>query len=212
MAGLIGREYCFKHSREIIRSFGFGVFLGTLASNRKTLLERTVDYYESRGYAFPGHIGRAYKLAALIELRVARLYGRLAERFSAQREAAALFEELKEEEREHCRLMQLCRFLVVVHPRLKYLPQVRDPQIRTIVARLRALNARLDTLSLEEALEEVVAIEKSEVNAIFERLLKQAEAEPIRLFEGRLHEVEGHAESVPRRVEALRWQLAARQA
>ncbi|MGE0082336.1 MAG: hypothetical protein AB7U81_13680 [Thiohalomonadaceae bacterium] len=210
MTGLIGRDYCFRHAGSIVRSFGFGVFLGTLASTRKTLLERAVAHYESRGYAFPGHVGRAYRLAALIEARVARIYGRLAERFAGEPEAAALFRELAQEELEHSRLMQLCRFLVVLHPRLEFVPAIRDPQIRAIRAELRALERRIDSMTLDQALDAAVAVEQGEINAVFERLLRQVDSEATRLFEGRLDEVQGHAKSVPRRVALLRRRLAAR--
>ncbi len=207
MSGLIDRDYCLKHPGRIVESFGLAVFLGTIASNRKSLLERAVDHYESRGYAFPGHIGRAYRLAALVELRVAQIYGRLATRFASQSEVAAFFRQLQEEEWEHSRLMQLCRYLVVSHPRLKYLPEVRDPEIQAILSQLRALCKRVDALSLDEALDATVAIEQGEANIIFDRLLKQVDSDATRLFEGRLHEVEGHAESVPKRVAALRQRL-----
>ncbi len=207
MRGLIDRDYCLKHPATIVQSFGLGVFLGMLTSTRKSLLERAVGYYENRGLSFPGHVGRAYRLAALIEMRVARIYGRLAERFASQPDAAAFFRELEEEEWEHSRLMQLCRYLIVAHPRLQFLPEVRDPNIRTILAQLRDLYRRVDELTLEQALEATVTIEQGEINAIFDRLLKQADAEAIRLFEGRLHETEGHAEIVPKRVAALRRRL-----
>lgn len=210
MSGLIDRDYCLKHPGSIVRTFGFSVFLGTIVNNRKSLLQRAVDHYESRGYAFPGHVGRAYRLAALVELRVAQIYGKLAERFSSQPEVAAFFRELQEEEWEHSRLMQLCRFLVVIHPRLKYLPQIRDPNIRATLGQLRALKARVSTLSLEEALDATVTVEQGEINSVFDRLLKQADTAATRLFEGRLGEVEGHAESVPRRVAVLRRRLPSR--
>ncbi len=207
MSRLIDRDYCLKHPGTIVGSFGVGVFLGTIASSRKSLLQRAVENQESHGFALPGHVGRAYRLAALVELRVAQIYGRCAERFAAQPEVAAFFRELQEEEREHSRLMQLCRFLVVVHPRLKYLPEIRDPEIRAILMQLRALTRRVDTLSLDEALEATVTIEQGEINAVFDRLLKQVDSDAIRLFEGRLREVEGHAEIVPKRVAVLRERL-----
>lgn len=207
VSGLIDRDYCLRHPQRIIGSFGLGLFLGTVASRRKTLLERAVAHYELHGYAFPGHVGRAYRLAALIEMRVATIYGRLAARFADRPEVSAFFRELEAEEREHSRLMQLCRFLIVSHPRLKYLPEVRDPVIRGILAQLRTLNREVDSLSLDQALDATVTLEQGEINAIFDRLLKQADSEAIRLFEGRLHEVEGHAEVVPKRVAALRRRL-----
>ncbi len=207
MSRLIDRSYCLKHPAEVVRFFGLAASLGTLVSDKKSLLERVVDHYEAHGFAFPGDVGRAYRLAALIEYRVAQIYGRLAERFAAQPEVAAFFRDLQEEEREHGEVMQLCRFGVVLHPRLQFIPSIRDPEIRAILTRLRELRGRIDTISLEEALATTVALEQSEVNSIFDRLLKQVDAGEVRLFQGRLSEVEGHAESVPRRVVALRQRL-----
>jgi rubrerythrin len=212
VSGLIDRDYCLRHPGSIVRTFGVGVFLGTIASRRKSLLARAVEYHQLHGCAFPGHVGRAYRLAALIELRVARIYGKLAERFAAQPEVSAFFRTLEEEEQEHSRLMQLCRFLVVRHPRLKYLPEIRHPNIRAILALLRELSVAVDTLPLDKALEATVTLEQGEINSIFDRLLKQADVEPVRLFEGRLHEAEGHADAVPKRVAALRERLASAEA
>lgn len=112
------------------------------------------------------------------------------------------------EEQEHSGLMQLCRFLVAYHPQLKYLPEIRHPNIRAILALLRELNRAVEVLSLEEALEATVNLEQGEINSVFDRLLKQVDAEGVRLFEGRLRAVEGHAEAVPKRVAALRRRLA----
>jgi hypothetical protein len=207
VSGLIDRGYCLKHSSSIVRTFGIGLFLGAIASDRKSLLQRAVEYHERRGYALPGHVGRAYRLAALIELRVARIYGRLAERFAEQPEVAAFFRQLEEEELEHSRLMQLCRFLVVLHPRLKYLPQIRDPKIGSIRRQLRDLSRRAASLSQGDAHDATVIVEHGEINTIFDRLLKQADSDAVRLFEGRLREVEGHAEAVPKRVAVLRQRL-----
>lgn len=208
MSGLISRDYCVRHAGGIARTFGFGLLLSTLASNRKTLLERAVSYYENRGYAFPGHVGRAYRIATLIEARVARIYGRLAERFASQPEVAELFRELEQEELEHSRLMQLCRFLVVLHPRLEFVPRIRDPQISAILSELRVLQSRVGQMSLEQALDATVAVEQGEINTVFDRLLRQVDCEATRLFEGRLSEMQGHAQSVPERVALLRRRLA----
>lgn len=207
MSGLIDRDYCLKHPGSIVRTFGFGLFLATIASKRKSLLERAVEDHQNHGYAYPGHVGRAYRLAALIELRVARIYGKLAKRFAAQPDVSAFFRQLEEEEKEHSRLMQLCRFVVVLHPDLKYIPEIRHPNIRAILALLRELSAAVEVLPLEKALEATVTVEQGEINSIFDRLLKQTDVASIRLFEGRLREAEDHADVVPRRVAALRERL-----
>lgn len=206
MSALIDREYCLRHPGSIVRTFGLGTFLGTIAGG-KSLLERAVERHQRHGYAYPGYVGRAYRLAALIELRVARIYGKLARRFADQPEVAALFHELDEEEQEHSRLMELCRYVVVRHPRLKYLPEIRHPNIRAILAQLRELSRAVDALSLDDALDITVELEQGEINSIFDRLLKQTDADAARLFESRLRQAEGHAESVPRRVTALREHL-----
>lgn len=204
------REYCLRNPRDVVRAFGVGVFLSAIASQSKSLLERAVDHHQLHGYALPGDVGRAYRLASLLELRAAQIYGKLARRFADQPDVAAFFKELQAEEWEHGRLMTLCQLTVVLHSRFEYLPRIRDPKIREILAHLRELSGRVATLSLEEALETTQALEQSEINTIFDRLLKQVNTDAVRVFEGRLREVEGHAEAVPKRIAALRQRLASK--
>lgn len=207
MGAIIGRDYCLKHPITIIQLFGIGVLLGVLLQPRKGLLEHAMAFHQRHGFAFPGHIGRAYRLAALLEARVARFYGHLAKRFADQPAVHTFFRELQEEEEEHCRLMQLCRYTVAIHPRLKYLPSLRDREVQELLVRLRHCNRKAATLSLEEALDLTVELERSEINTIFDRLLKQTDQTESRLFETQMAATEDHAEVVPQRVEQLRRQL-----
>lgn len=208
MAALVvDRNYCLKHPWEIVHAYGLGILLGTLLNPGKGLLERVIEHYSAHGFPLPGHVGRAYRLSALIEFRVAAIYGRLAKQFADRPPVAQLFDELCREEKEHGRLMELCRYTIALHPRLHFAPELRDPKIRPLLQRLRELQHKAHTLSLEEALALAEELEAGEVNTIFGRLLKQAQSDEIRLFETQLREVENHSVSVPRRVAALRAQL-----
>jgi hypothetical protein len=62
-------------------------------------------------------------------------------------------------------------------------------------------------MTLDEALEASCALEASEVNVIFERLLKQVGKAQTELFAEALEGACSHPESVPRRIAALRDQL-----
>lgn len=207
MAALVDRDYCLKHPWEIIQAYGFWIFLGMMLNPQKGLLERVVEYYAAHAFPLPGHVGRAYRLSALIEYRVAAIYGRLADRFTDRPPVGQLFDDLCREEQEHGRLMELCRYTVSLHPRLRYTPQLHDPEIRPVLSRLRELQHSTQTLSLEAALALAEELEAGEINTIFGRLLRQVENEDVQLFAAQLHAVEDHRVSVPRRIAALRNEL-----
>ena len=83
METIIDRDFCIKHPSRIIGLFGLDVYLGLLFNQRKSLLERLTEKYSAHGMPMPGPLGNAYKLSALFEFRVARIYQRMAERFRA---------------------------------------------------------------------------------------------------------------------------------
>lgn len=207
MHGIIDRDYCVRHPVQVIHLFGAGIFLGMLLSERKSLLERVVDHYQSHGIPLPGDAGKAYRLAALLEFRVARLYAQLAEQFADQPEVRALYRELHEEELEHGRLMCLCRYTASHHPALAYTPGLSDPAVRESLRRVRSLERAAATLTLDEALAVTEALERTEINTIFDRLLRQADSTEARLFEAELQATADHATEVPRRIAALRKRL-----
>ncbi|HKJ75811.1 MAG TPA: hypothetical protein VKA64_01255 [Gammaproteobacteria bacterium] len=208
MGGIIGRDYCIRHPMQVIHLFGAGVLLGMLWSERKSLLERVIEYHQDHGIPLPGEAGRAYRLAALIEFRVAHLYQRLAEQFADQPEVQAFYRELQAEELEHGRLMCLCRYTGHDHPALQYRPSLRDPEVSETLRRVRSLEKAAPTLTLNEALAVTEALEQTEINTIFDRLLRQADSAESRLFEEQLQATADHATEVPRRIAALREQLA----
>lgn len=208
MGGIIGRDYCIRHPRQVIHLFGAGVFLGMLWSDRKSLLERVIAYHRDHGIPLPGEAGRAYRLAALLEFRVARFYHRLAQQFPDQPEVQSLYQELREEELEHGRLMCLCRYTARYHPALEYTPSLRDPEVHEALRRVRALERAVPSLTLHEALAVTEALEQTEINTIFDRLLRQADTRESRLFEAELQATADHATEVPRRIAALRERLA----
>lgn len=201
---IVDREYCLRHPLEIIRLFGLQVFLSTLLSGRKSLLEHVVERYRSDRFPMPGYLGRAYRVSILIEQRMARVYDRMAKRFPTVPEAQALFRELRDEELEHCRLMTLCLYTVRLRPSLQFVPQISERPIRELLRRLRSIDRGIGHLALQEALQITAELESGEINIIFDRLLLQAECPESRLFADRLRQAQEHRESVPRRLAALR--------
>jgi hypothetical protein len=81
---------------------------------------------------------------------------------------------------------------------------VRDPAIRDSLNDLRELERKVDNLALEEALDITIKLEQSEVNVIFGRLLNQVDSAQSKLFAEQFKGVEGHSESVPRRITELK--------
>lgn len=206
MQAVIDRDFCLRHPLRIIRLFGPGVWLGMLLDRRKTLLERVLARYQAHAVPAPGALGCAYKCSALFEFRVARIYAAMAARFADQPAAAALFRDLSEEELEHGRVMLACLFEVTARPDLLFLPSVRDPEIRTALARLRAIEREVPQMTLAQALDTTADLERGEVNIIFGRLLGQVQRDQMALFAEHLGGAQGHSESVPRRIAALRQQ------
>lgn len=204
MSTIIDRGYCLKHPKSIIKLFGFGIFLGMVFGKGKSLLERLTEHYSAHGYPLPGKIGDAYKLSALLEYRMAHIYSGFAKKFQGSEEARQLFDELRQEEEEHGRLMELCRYTVKTKPSLKYVPSIQDPSIHQMLQELRNIEKNIEGLSLNEALEVTEKLEQGEVNTIFNRLLTQAGQSESLLFEEQMRHTEGHGTSVPKRIQALR--------
>ena len=206
MAEIIGRKYCLKHPGKIIKVFGLEVFLGMLFS-KKSLLQRVTEAYEHYGIAMPGAIGNAYKISALIEYRMARLYGKMADRFVDREEVHTFFEELQREEKEHARLMMLCLYSVVLNQHVQFIPSIRDPEISGILRRIKAVERSVDTLTLDEALGLTEELEKGEINTIFDKLLKQTRRSESLIFEEEMQSLENHSRCVPKRIKALRQRI-----
>jgi hypothetical protein len=104
--------------------------------------------------------------------------------------------------------MVLCLYTVDAQTELDYVPSVRDPEMRALLGELRTKALGVWKLSLDEALDLTEKLEASEVNTIFDKLLKQTRNPKSDFFISQLAKVEGHAAAVPKRIKALREQLA----
>lgn len=208
MQTIVDREYVRGHAGEVIRSFGLMAYIRSLRTKDKGLLEQLEEKYLSSGVPMPGRLGNAYRLSALIELRVARIYERMVRRFDENPLVSAFFQKLQEEEQEHARVMVLCLYTVDAQTELDYVPSVRDPEMRALLGELRAKALGVWKLSLDEALDLTEKLEASEVNTIFDKLLKQTRNPKSDFFISQLAKVEGHAAAVPKRIKALREKLA----
>jgi rubrerythrin len=133
----------------------------------------------------------------------------MARHFADNPEAAALFQQLSEEEMEHGRIMLTCLFQVTAGPSLEFMPSVRDPDVRDSLRKLRAVEKQVPSMSLDEALTTTAELEKGEVNIIFGRLLDQVDKAQLALFAEHLTGAENHSESVPRRIAELKAHRAA---
>jgi hypothetical protein len=203
MSTLIDREYCLKHPQTIIKLFGTEVYLKMMTS-KKGLLENLTEYYAAHGYPMPGKVGDAYRLSSVLEYRMARIYKGFAEKFKDNSAAHELFSELQQEEEEHGRLMEICRYTVKTHPDLKYVPSVRDPAISEMLKELKQIAGSIEEMTLEEALDTTERLEQGEINTIFDRLLKQSGQSESDFFAEQMQHLEGHGTSVPKRIQELR--------
>ncbi len=208
MGDIIGREYCLNNPVEIIRLFGVRVFLSVLLCKKKSFLEQVIASHERRGIPMPGFVGKSYKIAAMIEYRVSRIYKKMAEKFKENAEVRDFYTELQREEEEHARLMLLCLYTISLKPSIHYVPSIRDKAIRRVTSYLRNIERSIEGLTLDEALTITEELEKSEINAIFDKLLKQAEGAESLLFLEQLKQVEGHGAAIPRKIKELKGTLA----
>lgn len=204
MSEVIGRDFCLQQPGKVIRLFGLVAFLKMLFSPGKTLLESLLEFHVRRGIQVPGPLGRAYKISALIEFRVARIYKKLAEKFKDNKKIREFFIELQCEEEEHGRLMILCLFTSSYTPDTSYVPSLSDPEIRALMKKLRHFEKNISPLSLEEALRLTLELERGETNIIFDKLLKQAEEEETCLFKEEMEKAGSHSASVPKRIKELK--------
>ncbi len=207
MASVLSREYCLAHPVEISQLYGWNVFLGTLVNRRRTVLERVESTFSENRLAMPGPLGQSYRLSALFELRAAKIYQQMAERFADVLPAHRLFKELQEEEAEHARLMNICLYSVRMSPDVQYVPSVRDAEVQAVMKEMRGVQRRVPTMTLDEALKTSEALELGEVNLIFGKLLKQVAEPEVGLLRQMMRHAENHQVSVPRRIGLLRQEL-----
>jgi rubrerythrin len=208
MHTITNQQYIRQNAGEVIKSFGIIAYLRSLRAPAKGLLQQMVDQYLGSGIPMPGPVGNAYKISAVLEWRAARIYGQLALRFSANASVRAFFEELRDEEEEHGRIMLLCLYSVDAKAPIEFIPSVRDSEIRTLSQHLRHIERNCWKVSLDEALTLTEQLETSEINVIFDRLLRQAANPQSSFFIAQLTKAEGHASAVPKRIKALRETLA----
>lgn len=206
MYGIVSQEDLRRQAGEVIRTFGLMTYVRVLTSHHKGkgLLQQITEKYQREGIPMPGPLGQAYRISALLEFRAARIYDRLARHFQAEPPARAFFEELRDEELEHGRLMVLCLYTLNARVRPSYVPSLRDPEVRALLRELRAQERRVEQLTLDEALDLTAKLEASEINMIFDRLLAQTQHPQSGFFIAQLGKAGGHAEAVPKRIQALR--------
>jgi len=208
MQTIVDREHVQQHRGEVIRTFGLMAYIRAVGSRRKGLLEQVEKKYLDAGIAMPGAVGNAFRLSALLELRAARIYARMVKRFAEIQVLREFFEELQAEEEEHARIMTLCLYTIDNEVELDYVPSVRDPDVRKLLGEMRTHERNVWRLSLDEALDLTNKLEASEINVIFDRLLKHAQNPQNQFFISQLAKVEGHASAVPKRIKVLRGELA----
>lgn len=207
MTSLISRDYCLAHPIEISRLYGVDVLLGTVFHPKRTLLQQVASSFHDKRWPMPGYVGEAYRLSRLLELRAAHIYRAMAKRFAHVIPAHELFVELQQEEEEHARVMEVCLYTVTLRPGVSYTPSIRDPDIRGMLKQMRAIERRVPSMTLDEALQTAVDLELGEVNTVFGTLLKQLDQPEVTFLREMLRHAETHQDSVPRRVKALREQL-----
>ncbi|MCB1760930.1 MAG: hypothetical protein KDI68_14260 [Gammaproteobacteria bacterium] len=188
------------------RSFGLMAYMRATAGSRSELLSQLEERRPHR-HLLPGSVASALRLAALLELRTARIFTRLALRFDQVPPLYAFFKTLGEEDEEQARTFLLCLYNEACCARPSPVPGIRDPEMRRLLRELRACERGVWRLSLDEALELTERLKASEVSLIFDTLMLHIH--PGNEFcIARLSKTRLHAQRIPERVSRLRIEIA----
>jgi hypothetical protein len=175
MRGIITRVQVLAHPVVIVESFGVKVLVRALLSDaRETFLEIVSRCAEEEAHVGMDELRLARTVKRFIgfECRVRDLYRRLAERFSANPDAARFFATLSRHEEGHAIVLSRTRREIERGHLWKESKDVHASTVEAFEARLEALEKEVlgSGLTLSRALEIVEGIEGSEINVVFDTL------------------------------------------
>ena len=180
MVGAIVKRDILAHPVVTIRCFGWTVFIrAVLAGPNTTFLSLLTDT-ESLQPA-PEGVAEFVARCVELELKASRIYETLARRFENEPPAHAFFASLARQENAHAQLLELAETAAAQE---RWNEQKATPW-RDVVPRLEqhmaeSLSAVGEVESLKEALQQVIRIESSEINDVFNGVIAASDSQFVR--------------------------------
>lgn len=180
MVGAIGKREILSHPLVTIRCFGLHVFVRALLARRdQTFLAilATSSVLKPPPEGVAEFVGRCVEL----ELTASRIYAAFARRFASDQPAHGFFASLAVQEEEHAELLEICRTAASqqrwdAQQTARWMKAV--PQLEKKMADVElSLDAITD---VRQALEQVIAIESSEINDVFRSVVAASDSEFVR--------------------------------
>lgn len=180
MVGVIRKRNILAHPIVTIRCFGWKVFVKALfAPPTTTFLSVLAPVQPVKPMERPWR--EPIERCGNLELRAKRVYLDLAERFRESVEVREFLTALANQEQEHHDLLQLCSAAM---RRGHWKSEVFSQSLKSLPALEAHMHAAEKTAqllrSLPEALELVLALECSEINFVFQRVVQSSESPFVR--------------------------------
>jgi rubrerythrin len=179
MFGAICKRDILAHPIVTIRCFGWRVFLKALVAGRDQTFLSLLN--ETDVLKPAGDVSELVDRCVDLELRAKSIYETYAARFTDHIEAKRFFDSMARQEQGHAELLRVCREAA---ERQRWNDQLFAPwrdAIPTLEQQMQAMEARIETnVDLVRALQHVIDIESSEINHIFDAVVKATDSEFIR--------------------------------
>ncbi len=180
MIGAICRQDILSHPVVTIRCFGWKVFLrALLAGQHQTFLSLLTEtfVFQTPPEKVPELVGRCIGL----ELRAARVYESLTDRFGQSDSVKRFFTTLARQEKDHAELLDLCQAAAARGEwDAKHFDPCRDAVPR-LEEQMREAESRAESLGcLSDALRLVIQLESSEINHVYSGIVAASNSDFVR--------------------------------
>ncbi len=180
MDGAIRTRDILTHPIATIRCFGWRIFFRAVTARRNQTflaLLGEMDFFRQLPVPIPKLVARCVDL----ELRAKRIYELFAWRFAREPVNARFFGALVEHEQQHADLLELCQVAGARgHWKEEYFTPWRDSVPRAEQVMDAAEKAAAAVTTLEKALQVVLQVETSEINAVRDGVFAATAAEFVR--------------------------------
>ncbi|MDF1563665.1 MAG: ferritin family protein [Deltaproteobacteria bacterium] len=202
MLGVIRTRDILAHPVVTIRCFGWVVLLRALTASRGTTFLELVCAVPA--HARPVAVPELLERAIALEERAGTIYEDLSGRFSDRPEVAAFFAGLAREEEGHAELLRLCR---AAAERSGWQEASFTPwraSIPKLEEELEAAEIQVrEAETLDEVFSLVLELEASEINDVFEAVVKATDSDFVRTLEAFQAACATHLEHLRRRIAEL---------
>jgi rubrerythrin len=207
MLGAIRKRDILTHPIVTVQCFGWKVFFRVLiAGGDVTFLSIVAN---SRPFGDPTReLPELVSRCVALERSAMRIYDMLAERFDEEPEVRSFFRSLAIQEKGHAELLELCH-RSVGHGRWveQQLATMRGDVERLQSEMLATEKSVPEISSVRDALRLVIAVESSEINEFFKRIVAVCPSQFVRVIRRFWDAEQRHLEFICRNIEALKSDL-----